>query len=128
MHQYIDEVDLKDWTTPEGMHKAIDWLSDSRQDPDDEILEALLWDPSLAMLANRPDVFFDLLAASSDPTKYTYTTDIYNPGLPADETRKVRALPQTKAFLKDIRLPEYWRKAGWPDICSPVGEDDFECH
>jgi len=82
----------------------------------------------LAMLANRPDVFFDLVAESNDLSKYTYVTEIYNPNLPADETRNVRGLPQTKAFLNALRLPEYWRKAGWPDICSPVGEDDFECH
>jgi len=128
MHQYIDEVDLKDWTTVQGMHKAIDWLRDSQQNPDDEILKSLLWDPTLAMLANRPDVFFDLVSNPSDTTRYTYTTEIYNPGLSVDENRKVRELAQTKAFLNAIRLPEYWRKVGWPDICKPVGKDDFECH
>lgn len=128
MHSYVDEVDLKDWSTNEGMHKAIDWLRDPQQTPDDETLKVLLWQPALSMLANRPDVFFDLLLKSDDPTRYTYTTEIYNPGLSADETRIARELPQTRAFLKAVRLPEYWRKAGWPDICSPVGEDDFECH
>ncbi len=128
MHRYIDTVDLKHWATAEGMHKAIEWLRDSQKDPDEEILKALLLHPVMAMLVNRPDVFFDLVSDPTDSTRYTYTTEIYNPGLPADETRKVRALPQTKAFLNGIRLPEYWRKVGWPDICSPVGEDDFECH
>jgi len=128
MHRYVDEVDLKDWSTAEGMHKAIDWLRDPQQTPDDDILKVLLWHPAFAMMANRPDVFFDLLLNSDDPTRYTYTTEIYNPGLSADETRIARELPQTRAFLKAVRLPEYWRKAGWPDICSPIGEDDFECH
>jgi len=128
MHRYIDEIDLKDWSTAEGMHRAIEWLRDSRKILDDEIYNALLWSPSLVMLANRPDVFIDLISDPSEPTMYAYTTDIYNPGLPADEARKARELPQTKAFLKSVRLPEYWRKVGWPDICSPIGEDDFECH
>jgi len=128
MHRYIDTVDLRHWSTTEAMHKAIEWLRDPQQDPDNETLKALLWVPALVMLANRPDIFFDLILDPDDPTRYTFTTEIYNPGLSADETRIVRELPQTKAFLKDVRLPEYWRKVGWPDMCSPIGEDDFECH
>lgn len=128
MHRYIDEVDLKHWTTADAMHRAIEWLRDPQQDPDKETLKTLSWIPTLTMLANRPDIFFDLISDPSDATRYTFTTEIYNPGLPADETRVVRELPQTKAFLKDVRLPEYWRKVGWPGICSPIGEDDFECH
>jgi len=128
MHRYVDEVDLKHWATTDAMHRAIEWLRDPQQVPDDETLKILLWVPSLAMLANRPDIFFDLISDPSEATRYTLVTEIYNPGLLADETRLVRELPQTKAFLKGVRLPEYWRKVGWPDICSPTGEDDFECH
>ncbi|MGB7453776.1 MAG: hypothetical protein WBM36_16765 [Lysobacterales bacterium] len=128
MRRYVDEVDLKHWTTADAMHRAIEWLRNPQQDPGDETFKTLLWVPTLAMLANRPDIFFDLVSDTRDTTRYTYATEIYNPGLPADETRVVRELPQTKAFLKDVRLPEYWRKVGWPDICSPIGEDDFECH
>lgn len=36
--------------------------------------------------------------------------------------------PRSKTYLQAARLPEYWRKVGWPDMCSPIGEDDFECH
>jgi TolB-like protein len=128
MHRYVDEVDLKHWATTDAMHRTIEWLRDPQQDPDDEIVKTLLWVPALAMLANRPDIFFDLISDTRDTTRYTYTTEIYNPGLSAEETRVVRELPQTKAFLKDVRLPGYWRMVGWPDICSPIGEDDFECH
>ena len=128
MHRYVDTVDWKHWSTAEGMHKTIEWLREPQQTPDDETLKALLLSPSLAMLANRPDIFFDLVSDPGDSTRYTVTTEILNPGLTAAETQIVRELPQTKAFLKDVRLPEYWRKVGWPDICSPIGEDDFECH
>lgn len=128
MHRYIDKVNLRHWSTTEGMHMVIEWLRDPQQDPDNKTLEALAWVPALVMLANRPDIFFDLFLDPDDTTRYTLTTEIYNPGLPADETRIMRELPQTKAFLKGVRLPEYWRKVGWPEICSPIGEDDFECH
>ena len=39
----------------------------------------------------------------------------------------VRALPEFKQLLRDIGLVDYWRSTGWPDVCRPVGADDFNC-
>jgi hypothetical protein len=39
----------------------------------------------------------------------------------------VRADPAFKRFATDIGLVAYWRDAGWPDMCRPLGDDDFEC-
>jgi TolB-like protein len=39
----------------------------------------------------------------------------------------VRADPAFKRFATDIGLVAYWRDAGWPDKCRPLGDDDFEC-
>jgi tetratricopeptide (TPR) repeat protein len=39
----------------------------------------------------------------------------------------VRADPVFKRFVTDIGLVAYWREAGWPDMCRPLGDDDFEC-
>jgi len=39
-------------------------------------------------------------------------------------------LRQTGAFrqiLADFGLLDYYRQAGWPDLCHPLGDDDFEC-
>lgn len=33
-----------------------------------------------------------------------------------------------KDYLVRIGLAGYWRDAGWPDFCRPVGTDDFECN
>ena len=30
-------------------------------------------------------------------------------------------------MMRDIGLPEYWRKHGFPPQCRPIGDDDFEC-
>jgi len=110
------------------MHAAIDWMTNSQATPDDEILQALSFRPSLAMTAGRPDIFFDLISDTSNGVKIPGIQAIQNPHLDADRTRQVHESPGTKAFLKAARLPEYWREVGWPDMCSPVGEDDFECH
>jgi tetratricopeptide (TPR) repeat protein len=32
-----------------------------------------------------------------------------------------------KAMIRRWRLPEYWRKHGFPPQCKPIGESDFEC-
>lgn len=39
-----------------------------------------------------------------------------------------RALPVFKELVRKHRLPEYWRSHGWPDVCGPIGADDFQCH
>jgi hypothetical protein len=39
----------------------------------------------------------------------------------------VRTDPAFKVFVTDVGLVAYWREAGWPDKCRPLGDDDFEC-
>jgi len=128
LHRYIDQIDLSDWTSNENMHKAIDWLADSQQVPDDEVLEALSFRPYLALKADRPDIFFKLIWDTTAGTKFTITPELLRPNLSPDETQKLREHPRTREFLQITRLSEYWRTAGWPEMCSPIGEDDFECH
>ena len=39
----------------------------------------------------------------------------------------VRQLPRFKAFVTELGLVEYWREFGWPDLCRPIGDEDFAC-
>jgi hypothetical protein len=32
-----------------------------------------------------------------------------------------------KQLMQHWRLPEYWRKHGFPPQCRPIGDSDFEC-
>jgi TolB-like protein/tetratricopeptide (TPR) repeat protein len=41
--------------------------------------------------------------------------------------RDVRKLPGFKQLMRDLGVVEQWREFGWPDLCKPVGADDFEC-
>ena len=41
--------------------------------------------------------------------------------------REVRQLPRFRQFVREIGLVDYWDKFGWPDLCHPVGDDDFVC-
>jgi tetratricopeptide (TPR) repeat protein len=38
-----------------------------------------------------------------------------------------RNSPHRKRLMREVGLPEYWRKHGFPPQCKPVGKDDFEC-
>jgi hypothetical protein len=41
--------------------------------------------------------------------------------------REVRQREDFKRFLRDEGFIAYWREFDWPDLCRPVGSDDFEC-
>jgi hypothetical protein len=41
--------------------------------------------------------------------------------------RSVRRLPEYKALMREFGLVDYWREAGWPEHCAPLGADDFVC-
>ena len=44
-----------------------------------------------------------------------------------EQVKQNLAKPQTHELVQALRLPEYWREVGWPDVCRPIGEHDFEC-
>jgi Flp pilus assembly protein TadD len=40
----------------------------------------------------------------------------------------VRKSERFKTSARDAGLLDYWRARGWPDLCHPVGADDFACN
>ena len=42
--------------------------------------------------------------------------------------RDVRKLAGFKELVRREGLVDYWRKHGWPELCRPTADDDFECH
>jgi len=41
--------------------------------------------------------------------------------------KPLRNEPRFLDLVRAIKLPDYWRVAGWGDFCRPKGADDFEC-
>jgi hypothetical protein len=39
----------------------------------------------------------------------------------------LRKTERFKNLARKAGLVDYWRVDGWPDLCRPVGADDFEC-
>jgi tetratricopeptide (TPR) repeat protein len=43
------------------------------------------------------------------------------------EFAPVRKTDRFKTFVRKMGLVDYWRQKGWPDLCRPMGADDFVC-
>ena len=66
-----------------------------------------------------------------------YPERVRNLGLPFDVTMinslwsaasaPVRKTARFKSFVRDNGMVDYWKARGWPDLCHPVGADDFAC-
>ena len=69
-------------------------------------------DPELAMTS------FEETFTSSPEQVYAIWRPVY---------RDMRKLPRFKEFVRQIGLVDYWKQYGWPDMCRPFGENDFEC-
>ena len=39
----------------------------------------------------------------------------------------VRKTERFKALVRKAGLVDYWRARGWPDLCRPMGANDFVC-
>jgi len=39
----------------------------------------------------------------------------------------VRKTERFKTFVRKMGFVDYWRAKGWPDLCHPIGADDFVC-
>jgi hypothetical protein len=40
----------------------------------------------------------------------------------------LRKTERFKALMRNAGFVDYWRARGWPDLCHPVGTDDFACN
>ena len=40
----------------------------------------------------------------------------------------VRKTTRFKQYIRDSGAYAYWKAKGWPDLCHPVGGDDFACN
>ena len=89
-----------------------------------------LYSPSVAFHADRYDVWLATVMESKEEWVEWFISpllELYSPTAPAEKLHRFRSDPRTNAYLEDLRLPEYWREVGWPDMCQPIGKGDFSC-
>jgi TolB-like protein len=68
------------------------------------------------------DLFFAGLSLPFIPGKSSLYTNLTPIPL-----RRYLADPRAKKLLREWGFEAYWRVKGWPALCRPLGESDFEC-
>ena len=69
------------------------------------------------------DLFFEAARLAHVPeARYTLH---YSLGLPI--AAPLLSDPRARAVIRDLGFEAYWRQRGWPALCRPLGDDDFEC-
>jgi TolB-like protein/Tfp pilus assembly protein PilF len=77
---------------------------------------------AVAIFVNQPKVGLDALWFEMRSPRGLDPAWIWIPAF-----QPVRNEPRFLNLLRAMKLPEYWRVAGWGDFCRPKGADDFEC-
>ena len=71
--------------------------------------------------------YFGKPELAMDVIKKTCRTNSMNIYLWSPTAREFRKTPRFKELVREIGLVDYWKEFGWPDLCRPVGDDDFVC-
>jgi TolB-like protein len=77
------------------------------------------------LYAGAPDRsldFFDGLADAQVPGVGNAPRLLWSPAF-----KPTRGTERFKALIRKTGLIDYWRAKGWPDVCRPIGADDFTC-
>jgi hypothetical protein len=89
-----------------------------------EILGSYSWDGrQFAALKGDHELYFQALQSRRDADKNYTLYNMLEPPMAAS----FLADPRAKPLLREAGFVDYWRAKGWPDLCRPLGEDDFEC-
>ena len=130
-HAFVDQMNLNDWVSRDSMHRLVDWVSDSSGPLDESLTEALTFLPRAALIAGRDDLWNDFAWEVEGAAQY-WEDLVGNLAIATSNAHKgqyshLLSDADTRRVIEMVRLPEYWRVAGWPDQCRPVGDDDFVC-
>ena len=126
-HNYVDQVNLPGSARAESYHKMIDWMAAPEQPLDKAMQDAGVSTNLFAYVTGNYEVWLTMRWRQPDPPSFTTFSRLLAPIVSSEQVKQNLAKPQTHELVQALRLPEYWREVGWPDMCRPIGEHDFEC-
>ena len=108
-----------------GEYFISEGLAETRKmfkEDDDRLTVSKLYDGALeAAHSGDPEFAMDLIEKAG----IKRTDRLENLWYPV--YHEVRKSPRFKEFVREIGLVDCWKEYGWPDLCNPVGDDDFVC-
>ncbi|RLA25644.1 MAG: hypothetical protein DRQ63_09420 [Gammaproteobacteria bacterium] len=126
-HNYVDQINQPGSTTAQSYHKMIDWMAVQDQPLDKAMQDAGFSSTHFAYVSGNYELYLTIMWHQPDPPHFTIFSRLLGLIVTAEEMKQNLAKPRTHELVQALRLPEYWREVGWPDMCRPVGEHDFEC-
>lgn len=127
-HNYVDQVNQPGSARAQSYHKMIDWMAVQEQPLDKAMQDAGFSSRLFAYVTGNYELWLTMSWHNKpDPPFFTIFSRSLAPMVTAEQVKQNLAKPQTHDLVQALRLPEYWREVGWPDMCRPIGEHDFKC-
>jgi len=126
-HNYVDQVNQPGSARAESYHEMIDWMAVQEQPLEKAMQDAGVTSNLFAYVSGKYELYLAMKWRQPELPSFTTFSRILAPIVTPEQLKQHLASPQTHEFVQALRLPEYWRKVGWPDMCRPIGEHDFEC-
>ncbi len=126
-HNYVDQVNQPGSARAESYHKMIDWMAAPEQPLDKAMQDAGFSSILFAYVSGNYELWLTMRWRQPDPPSFTMFSRLLAPIVTPEQVKQNLANPRTHELVQALRLPEYWREVGWPDMCRPIGEHDFEC-
>ena len=117
----IEELCIQAELDPSLRSQLLLKLNGSLDDPkpdQDLILLGQCW-----ALAGQPDLGARLMREEINKNWQA----LGNFWLSNSQTGAMRQTQEFKDVMNDLGLLDFYRDNGWPDLCHPLGDDDFEC-
>jgi TolB-like protein len=128
-HNYVDQVNQPGSAIAQSYHQMIDWMAVQEQPLDKAMQDAGVSSHLFAYVSGNYELWLTMeleLTKPGPPFFVTFSRSLA-PIVTPEQVKQNLANPRTHELVQALRLPEYWREVGWPDICRPIGEHDFVC-
>jgi TolB-like protein len=77
---------------------------------------------AVAVFVGQKEAALDALFLEVETTRNDIGAMIWTPIY-----QSLRSEPRVLNLFRTMKLPDYWRAAGWSEFCQPKGDNDFEC-
>lgn len=126
-HDYVNQVNQPGSAKAQSYHKMIDWMAVPEQPLDEAMQDAGFSSNLFAYVSGNYELYLTMRWHQPDPPNFTIFSRVLAPIVTPEQVKQNLANPRTHELVQALRLPEYWREVGWPDMCRPIGEHDFKC-